>query len=381
MVVTPHPELDDFPRLTGQEALWPYLLASALLFVLGLYLIITPGTTGPRAARDRAPVERLGLNAPQPGAKGKRTLRLGFLPGATFERTLQELAADLEQRTEGRIELLPMPGFSLEGRTLGELELVNLVSLGRLEMALCTTAPLSNYNSRFEVLELPFLLETYEQADRLLDGPLAERLNQGLERHQLRGLGYLEIGFRIISSRVPMPGVDDFRGQRLRVMESRTSLHLARALGAEGVACPPDRVYAMSRDKTIEGSDRTLPSYWASRLYEVQPYITETRHMYSAKAILINELAYDSLTPEDQTSLSQAVEQAEKGHRQRQRAEEEEVRRRCQERGITLFTLSPAEREKFRQLCQPLYEEFEQSGETGLLQEIRALTGNGTVRH
>ena len=37
MVVTPHPEIDDFPRLTGQEALWPYLLASALLFVLGLW--------------------------------------------------------------------------------------------------------------------------------------------------------------------------------------------------------------------------------------------------------------------------------------------------------------------------------------------------------
>ncbi|MEW6280880.1 MAG: TRAP transporter substrate-binding protein, partial [Candidatus Eremiobacterota bacterium] len=266
----------------------------------------------------------------------------------------------------------PLRDYAEGGRKLGELELARLVARGDLEMALCTTSPLSNFNPNFDVLDLPFVLDSFPQADRVLNGPVGGYLLEGLGPHDLKGLGYLEIGFRVISSTVPLPGVDDFRGKRLRVMESRTCLRMAQELGAEGVACPPDRVYAMSRDGLIDGSDRTLPSYWSSKLYEVQPYITETRHLYSAKVILIHKPLFDSLPEMERRGLEDAAREAEGLHRTNQRSEEARVRQRCQDLGIRIYPLDDEQRKRFRDLCQPLYVEFQRMHDGRLLRDIQS---------
>ncbi len=360
----------DFPDIPPSSGTWLYWVVGLVLCLAGIYLISTPGADS-RTSGERPTVFMSPVPVPVPSRvdSGPRVLRLGHVDGATstFQRSLTQFGLRVSELSHGHLSIQPMARYSENGRRLGELDMANLVSQGHLDMTLATTSPLSNLNNSFDVLDLPFLVQTYAQAERVLDGPIGQGMLDGLLAHNLKGLGYLEIGFRIFSTTQPMPDLASFKNKRVRVMESPTCLRMARAMGAQGIACPPDRVYSMVKAGSLDGADRTIPSFWDSKLYEVQPYITKTRHLYSAKAILINKTLYDSLSPEDQHALNQAASEMVVSHRQLQRAEEERVEEHCRERSITLFEPGAAQQEAFVKACQPLYDDYRRSRSRDLL--------------
>lgn len=368
-------ELDrDFPEIPRSTGTWLYWVVGLFLFCSGLYLISTPGNDRrqgpdlPLAVRSNHPAV-----VPVPESSGPRELRVAHVDGAdsTFQLSLTRFGLRVSELSNGHLNIRPLPRYAENGRRLGELELANLVAQGHLEMTLATTSPLSNLNNSFDVLDLPFLIQSYPQAENVLDGPIGQGLLDGLSSHNLKGLGYLEIGFRVFSTSVPMPDLASFKGKRVRVMESPTCLRMARALGAQGVACPPDRVYSMVRDGYIDGADRTIPSFWDSKLYEVQSNITKTEHLYSAKALLINGALYESLSPEDQHALNQAAAEMVVAHRQLQRAEEARVEEKCRQRQISIYELSESQRQAFAKACSPLYEEYRRMRSKTLLELVQ----------
>lgn len=365
------PDLEkDFPEIPPSAGTWVYWLVGLVLSLAGLYLIYVPGEerapeVEPFARLSGAPSDR------RPRDRSELVLAHVESQDSTFQRSLEEFSDRVAELTEGRLRIEPVPRYTEKGRRLGELEMANQVAQGQLAMTIATTSPLSNLNNSFDVLDLPFLIGSYGQAERVLDGPIGQGLLDGLGVHNLKGLGYLEIGFRVFSSSVPMPDLASFNGKRVRVMESPTCLRMATALGARGIACPPDRVYAMARAGSIDGADRTIPSFWDSKLYEVQPYITKTRHLYSAKALLINKQLYDSLSPADQHALNRAAAEMVVAHRLLQRAEEGRVEDECRDRAITVFEPRESEKEAFFRACEPLYAEYRRLRSRDLLKLVQ----------
>ncbi|MCE7869337.1 TRAP transporter substrate-binding protein [bacterium CPR1] len=368
---------EEFPEIPRPGGLWPWLLAAFVLAAWGTYLVVTPG--GPPEPSYRTsvlpvrPVAVASSRTPVPA--GARLLELGIVDSqnSTFTIAAESFARKVANRTHGRVQVRILPGQTR--RNLGELELVQQVAAGELEMTFCTTSPLSNLNSSFDVLDLPFLFHTLEQADQVLDGPIGRGLFAGLETHNLKGLGYLELGFRIFSCGVPMPDAESFKGKRIRVLESATCIRMARAFGSTPVPAPVDKIYEMGKQGLIDAADRTYPTYWDFQLYDVQRYITETQHTYSAKVILINRQVFDSLDPDDQEALLQAAREVEMEQRLRQREEEKRVRERCSERKITIYTMDADQRKAFVDLCQPMFEEYKRMRDPKLLEQIQATPG------
>lgn len=365
---------EEFPEIPRPGGLWPWLLAAFLLAAWGTYLVVTPGIE-PETSYHASVVPPKPIVAPSsstPLPAGTRLLELGIVDSqsSTFMLAAESFARKVATRTNGRVQVRTLPGQST--RNLGELELVHQVASGDLEMTFCTTSPLSNLNPSFDVLDLPFLFHSREQADTVLDGSIGRSLLKGLEEHNLKGLGYLELGFRIFSSGKPMPDVASFKGKKVRVLESATCIRMARSFGATPVPAPVDKIYKMASEGLIDAADRTYPTYWDFQLYEVQPYITETHHTYSAKVIVINKGVFDSLDPEDREVIVQAAREIEVEQRTRQREEERRVRERCQERHLTIYTLDPQQRKAFVELCQPMYSEYSRMRDPRLLEQIHS---------
>lgn len=363
---------EEFPEIPRPGGLWPWLLAAFLLAAWGTYLVVTPGVEPEVSYRTSVipskPVTVPGSATPRPA--GARLLELGIVDSqtSTLSTAAESFARKVADGTHGRVQVRTLAGQSR--RNLGELDLVHQVSSGELEMTFCTTSPLTNLNPRFEVLDLPFLFDSLSQADRVLDGPIGRGLLQGLEVHNLKGLGYLELGFRIFSSSTPMPDAASFAGKNLRVLESATCVQMARAFGATAVPAPVDKIYEMAKQKRIDAADRTYPTYWDFKLYEVQPYITETQHLYSAKVILINKGVFESLEPEDQKVVLEAARAVEVQQRARQREEEKRVRKRCEERKIKIFRLDTGQRRAFADLVKSMHDGYRRDPE--LVEEIES---------
>jgi tripartite ATP-independent transporter DctP family solute receptor len=368
---TPEAWADDFPELPRPGSLWPWITLAALLLAAGLYLMV-PARAGPVPA---GPVTAPSAATPGPRAAASSGARLAFVDSAdsSFALAATALSRRVGAATGGRLALEVLPGGRVDGQRLDELSLIEALQRGEVQMGFVTSSPLSNLDPRYAVLDLPFLFADYQHADQVLEGALGQELLQSLRSQGLVGLGFLEIGFRIFSSSQPMPDLASFQGKRLRVMQSATYINFVRLLGAEPVPSPVDKIYDMGKQGFIDAADRSFPTYWDFKLYEVQRYITETRHAYSVKVMVANRSWFESLAPEDQGALARVAREVQKIQRQAQRSEEERVRRRCVEQDIQIFTLSDEERQKFVARCQPLYQEYLRlESDRGFLERLRA---------
>ena len=69
----------------------------------------------------------------------------------------------------------------------------------------------------FVMVDLPFLFESPQEADAVMDGPVGAALAAKLPEKGLVGLGYWELGFRQLSNnRHAITKVDDIAGMKIR---------------------------------------------------------------------------------------------------------------------------------------------------------------------
>lgn len=360
--------LPEIPASTG--ILWPSVGVGLLFVLWGLYLILTPHPT------TTAPVNPGAAPRPeatqQPRAGDGKVFRAGFVDSkdSSFALGMEEFAKQVSERSGGELRVELFPGGLVDGVQMDERTLVEAVRSGSLAVGLATTSPLTNYNHLLDVFDLPFLFSDEAHADSVLEGPVGDTLLSCLKDKKLLGLGYMEVGFRVFSSSVPLPDFASFAGKRLRVMQSVTFTRFIKAVGGDPVPSPVDKIYLMGKEGYIDGADRTYPTYWDFRLYEVHRYITETRHAYSVKMVLINEELYASLTPADQRILRESAKEASRLQRKKQREADDAVKRMALEEGIKVFPIAPEERGKFLEASKELYDEYRRNQSAEILDSI-----------
>lgn len=345
--------------------------------VVGLYLIVTPlaPTQKPKTSPTASPVPVVESTTDTPGVASK-TLRCGFVDSkdSTFALAMEAFAKDVRTRTDGVVQVELLPGGLVDGVHMGERELVEAVRKGTLEMSLSTTSPLTNFNHLLDVFDLPFLISDESHADRVLEGPIGNQLLSSLRDKNLVGLAYFEVGFRIFSSSVPLPDYASFKGKKLRVMQSVTFTRFIKAIGGDPVPSPVDKIYLMGKEGYIDGADRTYPTYWDFQLYEVHKFISETRHAYSIKMVLINSEVFKSLTPVEQEVLQESAVEAARFQRKKQREADKAVKELAVKEGIKVFEFPPSERKKFVNASRELYEEYRQNQSRDILDSIENLS-------
>lgn len=364
--------LPEIPTTTG--VFWPSVVVGMISTLLGLYLIVTPG--GMPVPQDTPGAAPLPLVTPTAAsAADSKTFRCGFVDSkdSTFALAMEEFAKEVAERSGGELRVELLPGGLVDGVQMDERTLVEAVRSGKLAIGLSTTSPLTNFNHLLDIFDIPFLFDDQDHADRVLDGPVGTELLSSLQDKNLFGLGYMEVGFRIFSSSIPLPDYASFAGKKLRVMQSVTFTRFVKAIGGDPVPAPVDKIYLMGKEGYIDGADRTYPTYWDFRLYDVHRFITETHHAYSVKMVLINDKLYDSLTPDQRQLLSDSAKEASRLQRKKQREADHAVKEMAVKEGIKIFELSPEERKKFVAASTELYDEYRQNQSSEILDTILKL--------
>lgn len=360
---------------------WPSIAIGVVCAFLGLYLILTPVPKDADPVGETSTPQPIATEQPKDPNKSDdvRVLRCGFVDSkqSTFALGMKELAKGVSQRTKGELIIKLLPGGLVDGRKLAERELVEAVKRGELDMALSTTSPLSNFNHDLDIFDLPLNFTGFEHVDRVLDGPVGEELLSSLESHNLKGLGYFEVGFRIFSSSIPLPDYESFRGKKLRVMQSVVLSRFVKSIGGDPVPAPVNKIYAMGKEGYIDGAGRTYPTYWDFRLYDVHRFISETRHAYSVKMLLIDDKLFEGLNPEFQGALRESARAASSLQRKKQREADQSVKKLAQDEGIKIFELTDADRKKFVDASVELYDEYRKNQSRSILEQVEAAAKKG----
>lgn len=290
----------------------------------------------------------------------------------SFGLAARQFKTLVEARTHGQMSITLRPNGQWNGQTLDEPQIVSAVVGGQPQMALVTTGPLSNYSPELEVLNYPFLFKNYAQVDRVLDGPIGERLLAALPARGLHGLCFMDGGFRIVTASRPLQHLSDFHNLRVRSLPSRTYVNLLKALQAIPVPSSIDKIYAMAQRGYIEAADRSYPTYWSLKLYDVFKFITETNHAYSPKVLIVNQALFASLPADVQAALGGAAVQTRLGQRHAFRAEVAAVKKHAAEHGVRIITLSATDAADLEVASRPVQEQVTRIVGRQLVDQIRA---------
>ena len=284
----------------------------------------------------------------------------------------------VSQKSDGKIKVKLFAG----GLLGNDVSMVSSLQGGTQEMTIPDTSTLVGIAGlkEFGLINLPFALNSSEEADALLDGPWGQKLMAKLPEKGLVGLGFWENGFRQISNnRHPINKAEDISGLKLRVIQNPLFIDTFKALGANALPMPFPEVYTALETGTVDGQENPLATLIASKFYEVQKHTVISNHIYSVWAFLISKKFWDKLSPDEQKILTEAANEATAFERKTIRAFDATALEEIKSKGIQVTTLSDEETAKLREITKPVSAKFTQEfGEAGAkemmaeLEKIRA---------
>jgi tripartite ATP-independent transporter DctP family solute receptor len=179
---------------------------------------------------------------------------------------------------------------------------------GQLDMARINLAVLNNLAPSTAIFGLPYLFKSKEHARRVLDGPIGEEILADLERHGLIGLAFYDGGPRhFYSVKQPIRTPADLKGLKVRVQQADIWASILRAVGAEPVVAPADRVYLKLQSGVIDASEQNWPSYVTLRHYHVAPHFSLTGHSMTPAVLVFSKRVWDTLSTGEQTTIRDAA--------------------------------------------------------------------------
>ncbi|WP_119157772.1 TRAP transporter substrate-binding protein [Caldimonas tepidiphila] len=283
----------------------------------------------------------------------ERTIKFAFQnnKGHPQEMGAQKFAELVAQKSGDKIKVRLFPGGTLGG----DLQTVSALQGGAVEMTVLNAGILSAQAKEFAIFDFPFLFNTPQEADAIVDGPFGKSLLSKLTDKNIVGLGYWDLGFRnLTNSKRPIHKVEDIAGLKVRVIQSPIYIDLFNALGANATPMPFPEVYPAMESKAIDGHENPVTVIRSAKIYEVQKHLALTRHIYNPQAVIVSKKLWDQLSAGEKKIFTEAAAEATKYQRQVSRAQADEALAEVKKAGMQVTELPPAEIQRLREKVKPV---------------------------
>ena len=287
----------------------------------------------------------------------ERTLKFAFQNQKEHPQAIgaQKFADLVAQKSGGKITVKLFAGGALGG----DLQTMSALQGGTVELTVLNAGLLSGAIKEFAAVDLPFLFNSGAEADAVVDGPFGQRLLDKLPEKGLVGLGYWDLGFRnMTNSKRPITKVEDIAGLKLRVLQSPIYIDLFNGLGANAVPLPFPELYSALEQHTVDGQENPVTVIASSKFFEVQKYLSLTRHTYNPQAFLISKKLWDQLAPEERKLIQDSAQEAKLFQRKVSREQETQALESLRKGGMQVNEIAPAEMARLREKVKPVVEKF-----------------------
>jgi|GEM_PF-5944242 len=140
-----------------------------------------------------------------------QSLKLGHgnAVGHPLDIASHEFAKVLAEKTQGKLTTKVYPATQLGS----ESQMIAAVRGGVQDIVITSTAPVATIIDEYLLFDLPFLLQSNQEADAILDGKIGADLLAKANSKNMIGLCYWENGFRqITNNKHPIKNMADLAG-------------------------------------------------------------------------------------------------------------------------------------------------------------------------
>jgi TRAP-type transport system periplasmic protein len=299
-----------------------------------------------------------------------RIIRFGYglAENSNQGRAVKFFAEDLAKRTGGKLKAKGFGNSSIGS----DIQMQNAVIGGAQELAVVSTSTLVGVVSDFGVYDLPFLFANEHEADTMLDGPFGQKLAASLQDKGLVGLVYWENGFRNLTNKKhPVAKVEDMQGLRLRVMQNPMYIDMFNSFGANALPLPFSELFTALETGTVDGQENPVNTIESSKFYEVQKYLSITKHVYSPWIVLASKIWWDKLSTDEKKALQESAEAARDFERKDSREAATKAVEFLKSKGMQVTMVSDKEIGRMRELSRPAMQKFAADGHVKLIKELQ----------
>jgi len=240
-----------------------------------------------------------------PVTQASQTIKLGVVtkPGSAQNIVAEKFKELLEQRSNDAWTVKIFHSKSIGNET----EILQQIQMNPIQMGVITGGPFDTFDPVTRVINYPFLFKDSAQADAILDGPLGKEILDDLATVGFKGLCFSENGFRnLTNNKHAVKTADDVKGLKIRVMASPLHKVIWQVLGANPTPMPWP-IYTELEQGVIDGQENPLWVMEVYKFYEIQKYMTLTRHVYSPHIDVASMIWWKKLSAADQKMIQSAM--------------------------------------------------------------------------
>ena len=239
-----------------------------------------------------------------------------------------------------------------------EMEALQIGAVQMLAPSLAKFGPLGA--KEFEVFDLPFIFDNYEELHKVTKGPVGQMLLGKLEGRGIKGLAYWDNGFKSFSANKPLKTPDDFKGMKMRIQSSKVLESQMRAVGALPQVMAFSEVYQALQTGVVDGTENPHSNLYTQKMHEVQKHMTLTDHGYLGYAVITNKKFWDGLPADVRGQLDQAMKEATDYANKIAKEENDQSLEKVRASGKTqVYTPTPAERLAIKKAMVKVHKEME----------------------
>ena len=224
------------------------------------------------------------------------TFAHGQAEGHPYQQAALYFKELVEEESGGSITVVVSPNGTLGD----ERECVESLQMGTLDITAAVASALSGFDPDMDVFNMPYLFESREQAFEVLDGEVGQELFADLES----------------------------QGIRIRTLESSVC---------------------------VDAQENPLFTIYNSRFYGVQDYLSLTEHFYPVCPLMMSEITWNKLSPEQQVIVEDALRKSVDYERELAGQELETIVADLTDAGMVVNEVDKA---PFIEAVQPVYEEY-----------------------
>lgn len=270
----------------------------ALLLVAALVAGCAPT---PAPAPAPAPVEPAAPTAapaapPAAPAENITPIEIAFAihtnAGTNENLSLERFKQLVEERSGGRLIVNLYPGAVLGT----ELENLEQVKTGEVQMSIFGDNLTSQYCPELDPTVVPFIFRSVDDVYAYWNGSGGEKIKAAcIERGNQYVVSLQARGARMLTASKEITSPDQLKGLKLRVPEIASWVTVWKSLGAMPTPIAWSETYSALQTGVADGQENPIENIAVNAIYEVNPYIMLTSHLFNVFHWTINKDFYDGL--------------------------------------------------------------------------------------
>jgi tripartite ATP-independent transporter DctP family solute receptor len=267
--------------------------------------------------------------------------------GSPWALGLQEFKKAAETNSSGRVKIK-----LFLGGTLGdENETVLACKRGQIQAVGASTGAIASQVPEVNILELPYLFTSTDEADHVLDTVAGPNLAKPFKDRGLVLGFWSENGFRSFGGKFLVTKPDDLKGRKMRSQENPIHLATYRAFGASPVPIPTTEALTALQTGVVDGYDQTALYAFAAQWHTASTHMSVSNHIYQPAAIVYHKGAFDGFPKDIQDALMKAGAAVVPSLRAQIRAMNPLLLKNLEAAGVKINVLTEAERAAFAEIA------------------------------